>query len=323
MELPHRKVIMSRPNAIRTCAALVAAAVGMSGCTTASLDAGKESAVSSGSRSTSAVAAAAFNQAAADLLPADLKTKGTLVVGTDPTFPPYEFYADDNKTVIGWDADFAKALGETLGLEVKTMPATFDTILPGVSSHKYDVGISGFNVTAERQKNADFAAYQSSGSGLAVKAGNPKKLALDPLKLCGTKVGGEKGTTQGIETLPAFSQQCVAAGKPPIDIQLFPSQNEANLALISGRVDSVLSGLIGMGYASKLSGGAFELAGDEDYDPTPVGIAMPKDSPLTASMVAAVKALVASDTYKQINTKYGIPQTVTISADAVDASDAR
>ncbi|MFJ5956917.1 ABC transporter substrate-binding protein [Paenarthrobacter sp. NPDC092416] len=314
---------MSRPNVIRTGALLLAASVGLSGCTTASLDAGKESAVTSGPESTTTVAPAAFNQAAADLLPADVKAKGTLVVGTDPTFPPYEFYADDNKTVVGWDADFATALGETLGLEVKMVPATFDTILPGVSSHKYDVGISGFNVTAERQKNADFAAYQSSGSGLAVKAGNPKKLALDPLKLCGTKVGGEKGTTQGIETLPAFSQQCVDVGKAPIDIQLFPSQNEANLALISGRVDSVLSGLIGMGYASKLSGGAFELAGDEDYDPTPVGIAMPKGSPLTASIVAAVKELVGSETYKQINTKYGIPQTVTISADAVDAGGAQ
>ncbi len=217
---------MSRPNLIRTGALLMAAAIGMSGCTTASLDAGKESAASSGPKDS--IPAASYNKAAADLLPADIKAKGTLVVGTDPTFPPYEFYADDNKTVIGWDADFAKALGETLGLEVTMTPATFDTILPGVSSHKYDVGISGFNVTAERQKNADFAAYQSSGSGLAVKAGNPKNLSLDPMKLCGTKVGGEKGTTQGIETLPAFSQKCTDAGKAPIDIQLFPSQNEAN-----------------------------------------------------------------------------------------------
>ncbi len=88
-------------------------------------------------------------------------------------------------------------------------------------------------------------------------------------------------------------------------------------------MDSVLSGLIGTGYASKLSGGAFELAGDQDFDPTPVGIALPKGSPLTPAVVAAVKALVVSDTYKQINTKYGIPQTVAISADAVEAGGSR
>ena len=60
------------------------------------------------------------------------------------------------------------------------VPATFDTILPGVGSHKYDVGISGFNVTAERKKNADFATYMNSGSGLAVKQGNPKISPLMP-----------------------------------------------------------------------------------------------------------------------------------------------
>jgi polar amino acid transport system substrate-binding protein len=311
---------MNRPRYISIGTLLLAAAVGLTGCTTASLDAGKEAAVNSIPGKDADIPAAPFNQAAANLLPADVKTKGTLVVGTDPTFSPYEFYAADSKTVVGWDADFAKAVGETLGLEAKMVPATFDTILPGVSSNKYDVGISGFNVTAERKLNADFASYQSSGSGLAVKTGNPKKLALDAMKLCGTKVGGEKGTTQGIETLPAFSKQCVDAGKAPIDIQLFPSQNEANLALISGRVDSVLSGLIGMSYASKLSGGAFELASNQDFEPTPVGIAMPKGSALTKAIVAAVRALIAGETYKAINTKYGIPDSVTISADAVDAS---
>jgi polar amino acid transport system substrate-binding protein len=311
---------MNRARCISTGALLLAAVVGVSGCTTASLDAGKETAASSIPGKDAAIPAAPFNQSAANLLPPEVKAKGTLVVGTDPTFAPYEFYAADSKTVVGWDADFAKAVGETLGLEVKMVPATFDTILPGVSSNKYDVGISGFNVTAERRKNADFASYQSSGSGLAVKAGNPKQLSLDAMKLCGTKVGGEKGTSQGIETLPAFSKQCVDAGKAPIDIQLFPSQNEANLALISGRVDSVLSGLIGMSYASKLSGGAFELASNQDFEPTPVGIAMPKGSALTKAIVAAVKALIVGDTYKTINAKYGIPDSVTISADAVDAS---
>ncbi|MFP3459766.1 ABC transporter substrate-binding protein [Arthrobacter globiformis] len=315
--------MMLRSRAIAGGSLLLAGAIGLSACTTASLDAGNEAGATAVGQKNTEVSAAPFNAAAAGLLPPGVRARGTLVVGTDPTFAPYEFYASDNKTVVGWDADFAKALGETLGLKIQMVPATFDTILPGVSSHKYDVGISGFNVTAERMKNADFAVYQSSGSGLAVKAGNPRKLSVDPMKLCGMKVGGEKGTTQGIETLPEFSKKCVDAGNQPIDIQLFPSQHEANLALMSGRVDGVLSGTIAMGYSSKLSGGAFELAGGEDYAPTPVGIAMPKGSPLTGAIVAAVRAIVAGESYKQINARYGIPQSVTVSPDAVDASGAR
>ncbi|GAB3569756.1 ABC transporter substrate-binding protein [Arthrobacter alkaliphilus] len=311
---------MSRPSVITSSTLLLVAALGLSACSTASVDEAKQAANATPSAD---VAVAQLNKAAADLLPADVKAKGVLTVGTDPTYPPFESYAPDNKTVIGLDADLAKALGETLGVKVEMVPATFDTILPGLASHKYDIGISAFNVTSERKKNADFAIYQLSGSGLAVKAGNPKKLNVDPMTLCGTKVGGEKGTTQGIETLPAFSKKCTDAGKPAIDIQLFPTQDEANTALASGRVDSILSGLIGMGYASKLSGGAFQLASDESFNPTPVGMAMAKGSPLTPAVVAAVKSLMTSETYKSINAKYGLPQSVAVAPDAVDASGAK
>jgi len=313
---------MSRRKLLPLAAVVAAASLGMTACTTASVDDAKQAATANAMPSVD-VAVAPLNKAAADLLPADVKAKGVLTVGTDPTYPPFEYYAADNKTVIGLDADVAKALGEILGIKVQMVPATFDTILPGLNSHKYDLGISAFNVTTERKKNADFAEYQLSGAALAVKAGNPKHLDVDALTLCGAKIGGEKGTTQGIETLPAFSKQCTDAGKPAIDIQLFPTQDEANTALASGRVDGILSGQIGMAWASKQSGGAFELSSDKSYLPTPVGMAMAKGSELTPAIVAAVKDLMTSQTYKDINTKYGLPQTVTVSPDAVDARSAK
>ena len=293
--------------------AVAAALLGLTGCTTASLDDAKSSAHAAASAQDVKIPAASLDSAAAALLPKAIAQKGELVVGIDPTFAPYEFYAADSKTVVGWDADFAKALGETLGVTVTLVPATFDTILPGVSSGKYDIGISGFNVTAERQKNADFAVYEKSGSALAVKKGNPKHLELGPLSLCGTTIGGEKGTSQGIEILPDFSKKCESAGKAPIRIQLFPAQTEANLALISGRVDGVFSGTIALSYAAKVTPEEFELAPGDDYEPTPVGIAMPKGSPLAPAITAAVKTLVVGDAYKAINAKYGFPPSVAVS----------
>lgn len=313
---------MSLPKLLTATAVTAVAALSMTGCTSASVDDAKQAATANAAPSAE-VAAAPLNKAAADLLPADVKAKGTLTVGTDPTYPPFEFYASDNKTVIGLDADLAKALGETLGVKVEMVPATFDAILPGLSSHKYDLGISAFNVTAERKKNADFAEYQLSGAALAVKTGNPKHLDVDPMTLCGAKIGGEKGTTQGIETLPAWSKTCTDAGKPAIDIQLYPTQDEANTALASGRIDGILSGELGMAWASKQSGGAFQLSSDKSYLPTPVGMAMAKGSPLAPAIMAAVKALVTGDTYKQINAKYGLPQSVAVSPDAVDARGAQ
>lgn len=298
----------------------VSSIIALSGCTNASENAADSSGENAGSGvPTEQLAAAPLNADAAALLPADVKAKGVLKVATDPTYPPYELYAADNETVTGFDADLAAAIGQTLGLTVEMVPATFDTILPGIASKKYDIGMSAFSVTPERQLNADFVNYQVNGSGLAVPPGNPKNLSLDVTSLCGMKVAGQKGTTQGIQMLPDFSKQCTDAGSEAIDIQLFPSQSEANLALVSGRVDAVAADSISMAYQGKLAGGTFELASGKDYGAAPMGVALAKDSELTPAISAAMKALIEGSTYTALFEKWGIPVGAMVTADQVDS----
>ena len=145
-----------------------------------------------------------------------------------------------------------------LGLKTQMVPATFDTILPGLSSGKYDLGISGIIETTERKKNADFVSYEQGGTSIAVPLGNPKKLSTEWTTLCGKKIAAGKGTIQGLTILPDFAAKCVAAGQPAIDAQLFPSMNDANLALRSGRVDGVMSESASMSCQAKLAGDPFE-----------------------------------------------------------------
>lgn len=300
----------------------ISSAVALSGCTYASTGTPAASGAASkaaGTVPTEKIAAAPLDATAAALVPADVKAKGTFQVATDPTYPPYELYGSDNKTVVGFDADLAMAIGQTLGLTTTMVPATFDTILPGISSGKYDVGMSAFSVTPERQANADFVAYQINGSGLAVPPKNPKNLSMDPMTLCGTKIAGQKGAVQSIVTLPAFSKLCTDAGKKGINIQLFPSQSEANLALVSGRVDGVMADSISMAYQGKLAGGTFELASGKDYEPTPTGVALPKGSPLTAAVSAAMKSLIGTPTYSAIFAKWGMPNDTKVTPDEVDS----
>src|SRR5690242_7528871 len=64
-------------------------------------------------------------------VPADIKSKGTLTVAADATYPPDEFIASDGKTVIGMDADLAKALAEVMGLKASVQNVTFNAIIPG------------------------------------------------------------------------------------------------------------------------------------------------------------------------------------------------
>lgn len=243
---------------------------------------------------------------AAALLPADVAASGVLTVATDPTYAPFEVYAADNKTVVGLDADLATSLSQLLGLKVEFVPSGFDAIIPGLSSGKYDMAMSAFSVKPERLEQADMVIYHQSGSGIAVPTGNPEKLSMDPMSLCGRTIGAEKGTTQGMDILPEFSKQCEAAGKKAIDIQLFPGTDKALTALSSGRVAGVVSGATGLGYQAKITG-SFDVAEGGDYDPRPTGAVLPKDSPLTPAIDAAMKKLVTTDAYKDAFKKWGIP----------------
>jgi polar amino acid transport system substrate-binding protein len=260
----------------------------------------------------------AVNEAARDLLPEEIRAAGTLRVASDPTYAPFEYYDTDNKTMIGYDVDFSDAVGAALGLQVEHVPATFDTILPGLASGKYDMAMSAFSVTPEREKIVDFVKYLDGGSGVAVVPGNPKNISMDPMSMCGKKIAGQKGSIQSMDYLPKFSKECVDAGKEPINIQNFPGQTDANLALTSGRVDAVVADSISLAYQGKEAGGQFELAAGEDYDPTPTGIAISQDAGLQEAVTEAARGILDSDYYQEIGEKWGMPDSVLLTSDVLD-----
>src|SRR6185312_1586559 len=72
----------------------------------------------------------------AKLVPAKIRHKGTQTVASDATYAPMELIAKDGHTVIGVDADLAKAIGTVMGLKFKVANATFSTIIPGIQSGK-------------------------------------------------------------------------------------------------------------------------------------------------------------------------------------------
>ncbi len=284
-------------------AAICVAALGLAACTNASQDAG----TADGAKASPA--SVAVDKAAASLLPSSIASKGTLTVAMDASYAPFEYFDTDNKTIIGFDADFSKAVAQKLGLKVKHVNAGFDTILPGLTSNKYDMGESAFSITPERAKSVDFVTYLSAGSGIAVKPGNPEGLKMDPASLCGHTIAAQKGSTQGIEQLPDISKKCVADGAKAVTIQLYPSQNEANLAVTSGRADAAMADSVSLSYQGKQAGGKFELAPGEEYAPADMGIALPKGSALKPALEAAVKSVVADGTYAKLSKKWSIPAT--------------
>ena len=119
-----------------------------------------------------------------------------------------------------------------MGLKAQVQHATFDSILPGLTTKKFDVGMSGFTDTKEREETVDFVTYFSAGTSFFVmtQEGGPVVNTLDDL--CGLKLALQKGTAQ-VEDAAAQQDKCAAAGKPAIKVMTFPDQPGANLAIIA------------------------------------------------------------------------------------------
>jgi polar amino acid transport system substrate-binding protein len=249
-------------------------------------------------------------------VPAKVKSKGTLTVASDASYAPNEFIGPDGHTVVGMSPDLATALGQVMGLKVKDVNAGFDTIIPGLQSGKYDLGVSSFSDTKKREKVVDFVTYFSAGTAFYVKAqGGPTINTL--ADLCGHKVAVEVGTTQK-DDATAQDGKCKSSGKKGVTVLVFPDQNAANLALSSGRAEVGMADSPVASYIVKKSNGQFKLSG-QVYGTAPYGIAIPKGNGMTRPILGALKKLMSNGAYMKILVKWGI-QKGAISNPAINAA---
>jgi polar amino acid transport system substrate-binding protein len=261
----------------------------------------KSSSTTTGTTTTSAASSGADSKVVA-LVPSKYKSK-TLKVAADATYAPNEFIGSNGTTVEGMDADLAKALAAVMGVKVKVVNATFATIIPGLSSGKYDLGMSSFTDTKARQKVVDFVTYFSAGTSFYVKAqGGPTITGL--ADLCGHSVGVESGTTQAMDA-QAQNGKCKAAGKAGVKVAVYPDQNAANLAISSGRQQVGMADSPVAAYIVQKSNGQFKLTGAA-YNTAPYGIAIPKGNGMAKPILAALKVLMSNGKYTAILTKWGV-----------------
>jgi polar amino acid transport system substrate-binding protein len=252
---------------------------------------------SSGSTASTSAGTVSKDSAAAAKLPSAIASGGTLSFAMDASYPPNEFFDTDGKTIIGMDADMATAIAQTLGLKPELKNVTFDAILPGLAAGKYNVGMSSFTDTKEREKTVDMITYLTAGTKFYTSAAKPTKVTgLNDL--CGLTVAVEKGTTQA-DDATAQSKKCTDAGKQKVTVDVFPDQNGANLALTSGRAQVGMADSPVAAYIIKQSGGKLIETGT-DYGEAPYGIAVSKKSGLAPAMQAAVQSLIDSGKYQKI-----------------------
>jgi len=215
----------------------------------------------------------------------------------DASYPPDEMVKSDGHTLEGFDVDLANAIAGQLGLKAQTQNVTFDNIIPGVQSGKYDVGMSSFTDTKEREAVVDFVDYFQAGEGYYVKAGSSKK--FNGLQsLCNATVSVETGTTEE-------SDAKAQAKKCKVNVLSFSDQNQANLAVSSGRADVGFADSQVAAYIVKQSNGQFQNTGTA-FEVAPYGIATAKGNGMDKAIQAAVNALIANGQYTKILSKWGV-----------------
>jgi polar amino acid transport system substrate-binding protein len=255
------------------------------------------------STSAAPTASETADTALADKLPEGVRIAGKIVVGTDATYAPNEFLGTDGKTVQGMDVDLFNAVAQRFGVTVEWVPAKFDSIILGVSSGKYDIGVSSFTINDDRKQQVNMVSYFSAGTQWVAPKGNPK--GVDPDNACGLNIGVQSGTVQADEDLPAKSKACTDAGKPAINPIVDADQGKVTTSVISGKADAMLADSpVGL-YAAKQTDGQLEPIGDI-YDAAPYGYVIAKDQTGFAdAVVEALKQLDTAGTYKEILSTWG------------------
>lgn len=247
-----------------------------------------------------------------DSLPEAIRKSGTVRVATDVPYAPFEMFVTEGKPELtGLDYDLGQALGAKLGVKFAFTPQKFDGIVPAIQAGKFDVAMSAMTDNKERQAVVDFVDYSVSGSAIMVVKGNPEKIATLN-DLCGKKVAVQAATNQ-LDLLKEHQAACKSAGRAEIDVQTFPKDSDAQLALRSDKVVAQVQTKPAAGWTAKAAdgGNTFEVVDDPaaegGYGASPNGIAVSKKLPeLGDALQKALQSLIDDGTVTKIFDQYGV-----------------
>ncbi|GAA2908988.1 MULTISPECIES: ABC transporter substrate-binding protein [Streptomyces] len=248
-------------------------------------------------------------------LPQSIRDKGVIKVGSDIAYAPVEF-KDGSGKVVGIDPDLAAAMGKQLGVDFQFENGTFDTLITGLRSKRYDIAMSAMTDTKDRQEGidsdtgkkvgegVDFVDYFTAGVSIYTKKGDDQGIKTWS-DLCGKKIVLQRGTVSE-DLAKAESKKCPAGKK--IAIEPFDNDQQAQTRLRAGGAAAGSSDFPVAAYAVKTSGGGkdFQLVG-EQVEAAPYGIAVAKNqTQLRDALQAALTAIIKNGEYEKIMKKWGV-----------------
>ena len=157
----------------------------------------------------------------------DSAEKKVLTMATNAEFPPYEYHEGDK--IVGIDAEVAALIAEKLGMELQIVDIAFESIIPGVQSGKYDMGMAGLTVNEERLEKVAFSSSYATGIQSVIVRDGGSIVTLDDVR--GKMVGVQTATTGDLYATDDYGDEC---------IRRYDNGAVAVQALVAGKVDCVI-----------------------------------------------------------------------------------
>lgn len=245
-----------------------------------------------------------FGVASHNVSAQELLSSGTLKVGMEVTYPPFESY--DGDKIVGFDPEVSALLAEQINAQASFMDTKFTGLILGLASNKFDAVISGMYVTPARQKQADAIPYARTGAAILVLKGGSLQPKTEK-DLCGTKVGLQQGTTWVKALNDLSNSYCKANGKPAIDVREFPTAPEVAQALMSRNVQAQLEIAGAAKMIVEKSRGRMEISSPDLVYPQTLGIYVKKDNTeLKTALQKALATITANGSYPALLKKYDL-----------------
>lgn len=233
---------------------------------------------------------------------------GKLVIAMSPYLPPTSFYADDAKTVIGFNADLITLVAEKLGLQPDIRVVAFPDWPLSIASHKYDVFIGSTTITEARKLKFDFSTYSRDLAAFFVATNSRITKITGPADIAGIKLIVSSGTVAEKIVLD-WDAQNRAAGLKPVELKYFDDPAAAELSLRSGQSDAQFVGNYAEGaYNAAVSGQTrlVGVAGTWNGVEAVTGVVTKKGSGLAEPIAAAINESIADGTYQAALDRWGM-----------------
>lgn len=225
----------------------------------------------------------------------------TLIMATNASFPPYEYY--DGEDVVGIDVEIAAAIAAKMGYDFQVDDMEFDSIIPAIQSGKASFGMAGMTVTEDRALLVDFSNSYATGKQVIIVKEDSDITSVDDLLAEGAShtIGVQLSTTGDIYTTSDIEEKGLGT------INRYPNGNEAVMALVAGKIDCVVidnepaKAYVAANEGLKILETEYII---EDY-----AACFKKDSELLAQFNQAMQELIEDGTIPAIIEKY-IPSNV-------------